>query len=159
MQKSAPQSGVPLQPAIQRSHLNLPMRRPITPLAMLVIALAFPPPQAMAEMHKTAAIEHPSAILWKDPADIASRNLYYGPGGGEHQPQEPLTFLKEDLSGTNPKFDVRDATGTKWKVKLGLEAQPETVATRLLWAVGFTTNVTYFLRSLGVTQGSSAKKI
>jgi hypothetical protein len=112
---------------------------------VLALILASLPSPAMAEMHKSTAIEHPNAILWRDPGDVSSRNLYYGPGGKEDQPQEPLTFLKEDMSGTNPKFDVRDANGTNWKVKLGLEAQPETVATRLLWAVGFMTNENYFL--------------
>jgi hypothetical protein len=122
------------------------MRRRIMPLLILAIALAFLPGRAMSEMRAAAvAIAHPNAILWKDPLDITSRNLYYGPGGKEDQPKEPLDFLKEDMSGTNPKFDVRDAAGTKWKVKLGVEARPETVATRLMWAVGFGTNENYFL--------------
>jgi hypothetical protein len=122
------------------------IRRQIMRLLTLAIALAFLPPRAMGEMRAAAAaMAHPNAILWKDPADITSRNLYYGPGGKEDQPKEPLDFLKEDMSGTNPKFDVRDAGGTKWKVKLGVEARPETVATRLLWAVGFGTNENYLL--------------
>ena len=53
--------------------------------------------------------------------------------------------MKEDNGGTNPKFDVRDASGTKWKAKLGPEARPETAATRLLWAVGFVSNENYLL--------------
>jgi len=57
----------------------------------------------------------------------------------------PLTFVKEDDAGTSPKFEVKDADGTKWKAKLGPEAQPETVATRLMWAVGFITNENYFM--------------
>ena len=44
-----------------------------------------------------------------------------------------------------PKFDVRDAQGTKWKVKLGEEARPETTASRFVWAVGFMTDEYYFL--------------
>ncbi len=127
------------------------MRQQIMPLLMLAIALTFPPPRAMGEMRAAAAaIAHPNAILWKNPADITARNLYYGPGGKEDQPKEPLDFLKEDFGGTNPKFDVRDRTGTKWKAKLGIEARPETVATRLLWAVGFMTNENYFLPEVRV---------
>jgi hypothetical protein len=76
--------------------------------------------------------------------------LFYGPGGQKGQPQGQLRFLKEDLDGTNPKFDVRDEVGTKWKVKLGVEAQPETAATRLLWAVGFVANENYFLSDLEI---------
>ena len=86
-----------------------------------------------------------SAQLWRDPTDIATRDLYYGPGGKEHQPAPGYTFIKEDLDGTNPKFEVRDTAGVKWKAKLGLEAQPETVATRLVWAVGYSTSEDYLV--------------
>ena len=90
------------------------------------------------------------AVLWRDPSDIASRNLYYGPGGTEHQPHGPYTFVKEDLDGTNPKFVVTDTDGVKWKVKLGVEARPETVADRITWSVGYFTNEDYFLADLHV---------
>jgi len=90
------------------------------------------------------------AVLWRNPADIASRNLFFGPGGHQHQPHGMFTFLKEDLAGSNPKFTVRDQDGVKWKVKLGAEARPETVASRLVWAVGYFTNEDYFLEDLRV---------
>jgi len=90
------------------------------------------------------------AVLWRKPADTGSRNLFYGPGGKDHQPRGPFTFLKEDPDGTNPKFDVRDREGVTWKVKLGEEARPETVASRLVWAVGYSANEDYFLASLRV---------
>jgi hypothetical protein len=38
----------------------------------------------------------------------------------------------------------------KWRVKLGSEAQPEVVASRLLWAVGYSANQNYFLPLLHV---------
>ncbi|MEI9974664.1 MAG: hypothetical protein WDO73_23015 [Ignavibacteriota bacterium] len=85
------------------------------------------------------------AILWKDPGDIVSRDLFYGPGGEKHAPRGRLQFDKEDLDGTNAKFVVKDEDGAKWKVKLGIEAKPETVATRIVWAVGFYANEDYFL--------------
>ena len=82
--------------------------------------------------------------------DIASRNLFYGPGDKEHAPHSTYTFIKEDLNGTNPKFDVRDENGVKWKVKLGVEARPEVVASRLVWAVGYYANEDYFVPELRV---------
>lgn len=85
------------------------------------------------------------AILWREPDDVASRDLFFGPGGEQHAPQAPFHFEQEDMSGSNPKFDVRDRDGVKWRVKLGSEAKPETVATRLLWAIGYFTNEDYFL--------------
>ena len=35
-------------------------------------------------------------VLWKVPGKIASKDLFFGPGGKEHQPQGPFVFLKED---------------------------------------------------------------
>jgi hypothetical protein len=89
--------------------------------------------------------------LWREPKDIASQNLYYGPGGEEHVPHGPFVFVKEDLDGTNPKFDVRDEQGVKWKIKLGAEARPETVATRLVWAMGYYADEDYFMPEAQVT--------
>src|SRR5215472_7580765 len=90
------------------------------------------------------------AVLWRNPIDITSRNLLYGPGGKAHRPHGTFTFAKEDLDGTSPKFSVRDQDGVKWKVKLGSEAQPETAASRLIWAVGYLANEDYFLTRLQV---------
>ncbi len=87
--------------------------------------------------------------LWRQP-DIPAENLFYGVGGQEHQPRGPFTFLKEDMEGTNPKFDVRDADGVKWKVKMGAEAQPETAASRFVWAVGYHADEDYFVPELQV---------
>lgn len=89
--------------------------------------------------------------LWRQPADIRSENLFYGPGGKAHEPHGPFTFVKEDLNGTNPKYDVRGQDGVKWKIKLGAEARPETVATRFVWAVGYHSDEDYFLPEVRVT--------
>src|SRR5260370_27466544 len=89
-------------------------------------------------------------VLWREATDTASRNLLYGPGGREHQPTGPFTFVEEDLAGSNPKFVVKDDAGVKWKVKLGSEAKPETVASRLVWAIGYFANEDYFLPELKV---------
>jgi hypothetical protein len=80
-----------------------------------------------------------------DPGNIAERDLFYGQGGEKHQPKPPFKFLREDMHGTNPKFDARDAEGKKWRVKLGEESRPEVVASRLLWAVGYFANDDYVL--------------
>ena len=89
-------------------------------------------------------------VLWRLPERVSSRDLFYGPGGREHQPQGPFVFVKEDTDGSNPKFEIRDAKGTTWRVKLGEEARPETAATRLLWAVGYFADETYLVPKLMV---------
>jgi hypothetical protein len=119
-------------------------------------AVAFAPTLAIAQnryIAPTAVGEITQPVLselWREPSDIRSENLFYGPGGEAHAPHGPLTFVKEDMSGTNPKFDVRDQDGVKWKIKLGAEARPETVATRLVWAVGYHADEDYFLAEVRV---------
>ena len=98
------------------------------------------------------------AVLWRYPADIAARNLYYGPGGEEDEPTGTFTFQKEDLGGSSPKFDVVDEQGVKWRVKMGDEARPETAASRLVWAVGYFTNEDYFVPTLQVKDMGSLQR-
>ncbi len=89
--------------------------------------------------------------LWREPADIASRNLLYGPGGKEHVPPSAFTFESEDMNGTNPKLVIRDESGVKWKLKMGAEARPEPVAANLAWAAGYFANEDYFLPEVQVS--------
>jgi hypothetical protein len=98
------------------------------------------------------------AVLWIQPASIANRDLFHGPGGREHEPHTSFTFLREDRKGTNPKFDVLDEDGTKWRVKLGAEARPEIAASRLLWAIGYFATEDYFLPDLRVKDMKGLKR-
>jgi hypothetical protein len=122
--------------------------------AIAVIILATLSTSSIAKDSKKARpseqVSVTPAALWLNPTDIASRDLFYGPGGKDDAPHTVFTFVKEDRSGTNPKFDVHDENGVKWKVKLGVEAKPETVATRFVWAVGYYANEDYFLHELRV---------
>ena len=84
------------------------------------------------------------AVLWRDPGNIRKRDLFYGPGSKALAPVPPFRFLEEIREGTQPKFDVEDARGVKWRVKLGPEAQAETVASRLVWSVGYNAEESYY---------------
>ena len=88
--------------------------------------------------------------LWHDPGPISNLDLLYGQGGKSGEPVPPFKFESEDLHGTNPKFDVRDANHTRWRVKIGDEARPEVVASRLLWAMGYFVNDDYVLPSADI---------
>jgi hypothetical protein len=89
-------------------------------------------------------------VLWRQPADLATRNLFYGSGGQAHELHGGLTFVKEDTTGASPKFEAVDEEGTHWKVKLGIEARPESAASRLLWAAGYFASEDYFLPQVRV---------
>src|SRR5215467_11589787 len=92
------------------------------------------PPDAQAEITDQPAdqqaaqqpAEEAAPVLWRQPTNIGSRDLFYGPGGEADAPHTVFTFVEEDLHGTQPKFEVKDENGVKWKVKMGLEARPET---------------------------------
>src|ERR1700682_877782 len=99
------------------------------------------PADGAGEITGTAA-----PVMWREPTDITSRNLLYGPGGREHAPTSTnFVFESEDMEGTNPKLVVRDENGVKWKLKVGAEAHPEPVAANLVWAIGYFSNEDYFL--------------
>jgi hypothetical protein len=85
-----------------------------------------------------------NAVLWRAPGNIRDRDLYYGPGSKAAAPAPPFRFVKEVKEGGMPKFDVEDARGVKWRVKLGPEAQAETVSSRLLWGVGYNAEESYY---------------
>ncbi|HEX8354456.1 MAG TPA: hypothetical protein VF611_16240, partial [Pyrinomonadaceae bacterium] len=83
-------------------------------------------------------------VLWRDHADVAALDLFHGPGGEASKPDlSRLTFVREEKGGYSKKYRVRDAAGRVWVAKVGKEAQPETAVTRLVWAAGYATEITY----------------
>jgi hypothetical protein len=83
-------------------------------------------------------------VLWREHRDPSSLDLFWGPGGRRMQPDlRRLTFIEEEKGGFSTKYRVRDASGRVWVAKVGKEAQSETAATRLLWAAGYMTEITY----------------
>ena len=91
-------------------------------------------------------------VLWREPTDISSRDLLLGPGGEEMKPDlSRVTFIKEETGGYSKKYRVRDGRGRVWVAKIGKEAQPETVASRLVWAVGYVAEVTYLAPRVQIT--------
>lgn len=70
-----------------------------------------------------------------------------GPLGAEGAPQTPFVFQQEEEGGTTPKLLVQDNERRVWSVKWGEEVHAEVFATRLLWAVGYIVEPSYFVRS------------
>ena len=114
-------------------------------LAVAITAIAFG-----GSNRAKPKVENTVAVLWRAPDDLSSRNLFYGSGGETNQPRGTVTFEREDLDGTNPKFVVKDRDGVKWTVKMGEEVRSETAASRLVWAAGYFTNDDYYVADLRV---------
>ena len=129
---------------------ELIMRKAAKNTSILLCLLVLSQVNGLAQSEEKKSPKDQSPLIWTDPGDISSRDLFSGAGGEKGVPHPPVTFEKEDTKGTNPKFDVRDQESEKWKVKLGVEARPETAATRLLWAVGYFTEYDYLLPELQV---------
>lgn len=85
-------------------------------------------------------------VLWNDPGNISSRDLFLGPGGAAMKPNlSRVTFIKVETGGFSTKYRVRDGSGRTWVAKVGQEARPETAAVRLAWAVGYPTEINYLV--------------
>ena len=93
---------------------------------------------------------HP--VLWKEPAHPESLDLFYGPGGRDGAPDltRKFTYIGPDTNGTQKKIYVKDDSNREWIVKFGAEARPETVATRIVWAMGYHTDEDYFVRRVHI---------
>jgi len=95
------------------------------------------------------------AELWRDPGDMAARDLYHGAGGAALQPRPGQTwkFVEKDTKGFSPGWDVLDARGVEWSVKQGPEAQSEVLASRILWALGYHQPPTYYVADWSLADG------
>jgi hypothetical protein len=99
-------------------------------------------------------------VLWQDPGDISSRDLFYGPGGEAGQPDlSHVTFIEDQTGGYSKKYRVQDGAGRTWVAKLSNEAQAETAASRLVWAIGYKTEVTYLVPQVTIEGKGTFKNV
>jgi hypothetical protein len=112
--------------------------------ALLFVLSLFTPALATEEKKEKKPTPAGTPVLWRAPDDIIARDLYQGPGGAAMRPDlRRVIFLKEETGGFSKKYRVRDGAGREWVAKIGKEAQPETAAVRLVWAVGYMTEINY----------------
>ncbi len=99
------------------------------------------------------------AVMWER-VNIAQRDLFYGPGGKAMMPDlSKITFIKEENQGHNKKYRIKDGSGRIWVAKFGREAQPETAAVRLLWALGYKTEINYLVPSITIPGKGTFKNV
>jgi len=92
-----------------------------------------------------------TAVLWTDPTDIASRNLLLGAGGEEMKPDlSRIVFVADKPGGYSKKYRVKDGAGNEWVAKIGKEAQTDTAANRIVWALGYETEIAYLIPKLKI---------
>ena len=114
--------------------------------AGLVIAATAVTPAAPQSKSKQEAKGSSIDQLWRDPGNIAAKDLFYGEGGTRYLPPKgEYTVTGLDTTGFSGGYDVVDEAGRKWRVKTGVESQSEIVASRVLWAIGYHQPVTHFV--------------
>jgi hypothetical protein len=93
--------------------------------------------------------------MW-EPVNIKQKNLLLGPGGSSLRPNlRRVTFLKKETGGNNLKYRIKDGSGRVWVAKIADESRPETAAARLLWAIGYKTEINYLAPRLTIpTKGT-----
>src|SRR5688572_1149367 len=115
-------------------------------LLVLMLALPFSAAAQDDKAKKEKKMPTGTPVFWQEPTDIASRNLLLGAGGEAMKPDvSRLTFIEQKTGGYSKKYRVRDAKGNEWIAKIGNEAQSDTAANRLLWALGYETEIAYLV--------------
>lgn len=90
------------------------------------------------------------AVMW-EPVNIRQRNLLLGPGGSKMRPNlRRVTFIRKETGGNNLKYRIKDASGRVWVAKIADESQPEVAAVRLLWAIGYSTEIDYLVPGITI---------
>lgn len=88
--------------------------------------------------------------MWEK-VDVSKRDLFLGPGGVSMKPNvRKIKFLKEEKGGATKKFRIEDGSGKEWVAKIGKEAQSETAAVRLVWGIGYSTEINYLVPELTI---------
>jgi hypothetical protein len=113
----------------------------------IVLVLSFSPQASGVQKEKKKReVPEGTPILWREPTDISRRDLFLGPGGEALKPDlSRVTFVREEKGGYSKKYRVKDGRGRVWVAKIGKEAQSETVAVRLVWAVGYVSEINYLV--------------
>lgn len=125
---------------------------------IFTLSLTFAPAQKKSKKSKNA-VPPGKAVMWEK-VNIARRDTFYGPGGREMQPDlSRITFIKKETGGHNTKYRIKDGSGKVWVAKLGREAQPETAAVRLLWALGYKTEINYLIPTLTIPGKGTFKNV
>ncbi|HEV3469371.1 MAG TPA: hypothetical protein VG148_08635 [Pyrinomonadaceae bacterium] len=130
------------------------VRAAATLLALLLLPAAG---AAQGKDGKEAAPEG-DPVLWRDPGDVGARDLLEGPAEAPRPDLSRVAYVRDETGGYSPKFRVRDGAGRVWVAKMGREAQPETAAARLVWAVGYAAETSYLVPCVRI-EGAPARRV
>jgi len=137
------------------------MQKRLVSRAALLIIIAIASTSAFAQKKKKSAKPTPraEAVLWQK-VDVKNQDLFYGPGGLDMRPDlSAITFIKRETGGHNKKYRIKDGSGRIWVAKPYTEARPETASVRLLYALGYKTEINYLVPSLTIPSVGTFKNV
>lgn len=128
-----------------RRHLSHSDLRLLVVLFLLTAFVSSGFPQGKKSKKSKEPVPAGKATMW-EPVDASTLDLFWGPGGREMAPDlSKITFVKQETGGYNKKYRIKDGKGRVWIAKLGREARPETAAVRLLYGLGYKTEINYLV--------------
>ena len=132
----------------------------LTICSLALLCASFSLAAAQDKEKKEKKVYTGTPVLWRAPEDIESRNLSIGAGGEEMKPDlSKVTFVEVKEGGWSTKYRVLDGKGNEWVAKLSKEAQPETAANRLLWAIGYETEIAHLVPELNIIGKGTFKNV
>lgn len=116
-------------------------------IAIVVVACARPTIRNTRVPVAQPSRATPMMQLWIEPKDLPRRDLLWGAARKADAPATGLSYTVErrDASGYSSGYDVVGPDGRRWDIKVGDEAQPEVVLSRILWAIGYHQPATYYV--------------
>ena len=125
---------------------------------VLMAALALLASPAIAQ-ESSKPVPTGKPVMW-EAVDPSTLDLFNGPGGTAMRPDlRKVEFIEEEKAGHNKKYRIKDASGTVWVAKLGREAQPETAAVRLLYGLGYKTEINYLVPTITIPGKGTFKNV
>ena len=97
-----------------------------------------------------SAFSQQEAVMWT-PVEVETRNLRTGAGGTAMRPNvRRIRFIKKETGGNNLKYRISDGNGRIWVAKIADESQAEVAANRLLYGIGYMTEIDYLAPALTI---------
>jgi hypothetical protein len=91
-------------------------------------------------------VQEATAVLFLLAFPAAGQTLWRPPAPSAVQPPKPpFRYLREDLSGTQPKLFVLDGRGATWNVKFGNEVHNEPFCWRIVQACGYFAEPSFYV--------------
>lgn len=119
----------------------------ISVISSLIVLSVFP-----VFSQKKETLPDLKKIMWEQ-VNISERDLLLGPGGQQMQPVLAKSqYIGRQAGGNNLKYRVKDGAGREWVVKIADESQPEIAANRLLWGIGYKTEIDYLVPKLEIAK-------